>query len=66
MESINVKRFEVYFSAYQNAAGTIGVVNLCPARTIVVAETLGAARSMVEAQYSNFPRLIIAAVKEIR
>lgn len=58
-------QYEVTFSVYQNAAGTIGVSNLCPGRTVVSAPNHGAALAMVKAQFSGFPKVIIVSGRRL-
>ena len=61
-----MKQFEVTFSVYKNAAGTIGVANLSPGKTVVSAPHDGAARSMVQAQFASYPMVLISSVQELR
>ena len=58
-------QYEVIFSLYQNAAGTVGVANMTPGRTVVTARNIGEAQSQVKAMYASFPKVILSGCRQL-
>ena len=60
-----MNQYEVIVSLYKNAAGTLGVANMTPGRTVVSARNVGEAQSQVRAMYASFPKVILSGCRQI-